>query len=194
MDKLVKVSKAADRLGVSVWTVRRRIQSGTIRYQKSVTGVYYIYESEFPSQQSTTGNRVALYARESSSENRSAMTSQMEILQSYAAAKGWQVISEVREYASGMNDQRPKLHGLISRKDFDILLVENKDRLTRFGFRWFESLAPFRVEVVNVAATETSDLMEDLISIITSFAARLYGQRRGRTKSLAVIEALNDET
>ena len=48
-----------------------------------------------------------------------------------------------------MNDERPKLHWLIGQRDFDVLLVEHKDRLTRFGFRWFEALAPFRIEVVN---------------------------------------------
>ena len=50
-----------------------------------------------------------------------------------------------------MNDERPKLHRLIGRRDFDVLLVEHKDRLTRFGFHWFEALAPFRIEVVNTA-------------------------------------------
>ena len=96
----------------------------------------------------------------------------------------------VHEIASGINDERPKLHRLIGQRDFDVLLVEHKDRLTRFGFRWFEALAPFRIEVVNMAEEATHDLMEDLVAIITSFAARLYGKRRGRKKTQAAIEAL----
>lgn len=93
-----------------------------------------------------------------------------------------------------MNDNRPKLHRLIEERDFDILLIEHKDRLTRFGFRWFEALSPFRIEVVNTAEGTVNDLMEDLVSIITSFAARLYGQRRGRKKTEAAIRALKDES
>lgn len=89
-----------------------------------------------------------------------------------------------------MNDQRPKLHKLLQKHDFDVLLVEHKDRLTRFGFAWFTTLCPFQIEVVNVADVGTHDLMEDLVAVMTSFAARLYGQRRGRKKTEAAIKAL----
>ena len=58
---------------------------------------------------------------------------------------------------------------------FDVLLVEHKERLSRFGFKWFETLCPFKIEVINLAETPTNDLMEDLVAILTSFAARLYG-------------------
>jgi putative resolvase len=88
---------------------------------------------------------------------------------------------------------------LLKEKDFDSLLVENKDRLTRFGFRWFELLCPFKIEVVNLAIevvnlaeNTTKALMEDLSAILTSFAASLYGQRRGRKKTKAAIKALQE--
>jgi len=53
-------------------------------------------------------------------------------------------------------------------------------------------LCPFKIEVINLAANDTSDLMEDLMIILTSFAARLYGQRRGRQKTAAAIKALQE--
>ena len=118
------------------------------------------------------------------------MQSQADGLKAYAQARGYQVVHVVHEVASGMNDERPKLHRLIDQRDFDVLLVEHKDRLTRFGFRWFEALAPFHIEVVNTAEEATHDLMEDLVAIMTSVAARLYGKRRGRQKTQAAIEAL----
>jgi predicted site-specific integrase-resolvase len=43
---------------------------------------------------------------------------------------------------------------------------------------------------VNRAEDKVSDLMEDLVAILTSFSARLYGQRRGRKKTEAAIKAL----
>ena len=92
-----------------------------------------------------------------------------------------------------MNDERKRLTALLQQKDFDVLLVEHKDRLSRFGFRWFEVLASFRIEVVNLAENATHDLMEDLVAIITSFSARLYGQRRGRKKTEAAIKALKGD-
>jgi predicted site-specific integrase-resolvase len=103
-------------------------------------------------------------------------------------------VNVVSEVASGMNDTRPKLHALLKRADFDLLLVEHKERLTRFGFAWFETLCPFKIEVINLAEHGTNDLMEDLVAILTSFTARLYGQRRGRQKTLAALNALQDGT
>ena len=97
-------------------------------------------------------------------------------------------VNTVWNYCNQAN--RDHFHKLLQQHDFDVLIVERKDRLTRFGFRWFEALAPFRIEVVNLAEDATHDLMEDLVAIITSFAARLYGKRRGRRKTQAAIEAL----
>ena len=39
-----------------------------------------------------------------------------------------------------MNDGRPKLIKLLKQQDWNILIVENKDRLTRFGFNYLEML------------------------------------------------------
>jgi predicted site-specific integrase-resolvase len=94
----------------------------------------------------------------------------------------------VPEIGSAINDERSKLHALLRKRDFDILLVNHKDRPSRFGFQRFETLCPFRIEVINVAEHHVNDLMEDLVAILTSFAARLYGQRRGRKKAVSAIE------
>ena len=67
-----------------------------------------------------------------------------------------------------------------------MLVVEHKDRLTRVGF--FRSLGAVSHEVVNTAEEATHDLMEDLVSIMTSFAARLYGRRRGKKTQLQALK------
>lgn len=120
------------------------------------------------------------------------MESQVGGLRRYAEAKGYQIVHVVKEFGSGIHDERAKLHALLKRDDFDILLVEHKDRLSRLGFRWFEALCPFKIEVINLAEDRVNDLMEDLVAILTSFAARLYGQRRGRKKTKAAIKALEE--
>jgi predicted site-specific integrase-resolvase len=141
---------------------------------------------------SPEGVRCAIYARESSSEQKTALASQTEGLRRYAAAKGWQIVHVTQEIGSGVNDDRPKLHALLAKRDFDVLLIEHKDRLTRLGFRWFETLRSFRIEVVNLAETATHDLMEDLVALLPSFSACLYGQRRGRKKTQAAIKAFQE--
>ena len=168
--------------------------SGKAPSIKSETGRVYIptwwINEQVGETPKSSDVRCAIYARESSSENKAAMESQVDGLVRYATAKGYQIVSITKEFASGLNDNRKKLHKLFEEPDFDVLLGENKDRLTRFGFRWFEVLCPFRIEVINLAANSTNDLMEDLIAILTSFAARLYGQRRGRKKTEAAIKAM----
>lgn len=194
----VKVTVAATRLGVNPWTLRRWIYAGKVPHIKTETGRVFVPTAWLDRQcgdaPEPMGQRCALYARASSSENKAALASQLEGLRAYATAKGYQIVHVVSEVASGMNDERPKLHALLMLRDFGILLVEHKERLSRFGFRWFETLCPFRIEVINVAETLRNDLMEDLVAIVTSFAARLYGQRRGRQKTLAAIKALQDST
>lgn len=89
--------------------------------------------------------------------------------------------TSVAEVGSGVNDKRRKLTALLKRDDWGTLIVEHKDRLTRFGFEWFRLFAEQtgrRILVVNEAADDRTDLIQDLVSIIYSFSARLYGRRR----------------
>lgn len=194
----VKVTVAAKRLGVNPWTLRRWIYAGKMPHIKTDTGRVFVTTAWLDTQLGDTPglltHRCAVYARESSRENTAALSSQLDGLRAYATAKGYQIVQVVSEIASGMDDERPKLHALLKRQDFDILFVEPKERLSRFGFRWFEALCPLRIEVINVAETLRHDLMEDLVALVTSFAARLYGQRRGRQKTLAAIKALQEPT
>jgi putative resolvase len=59
---------------------------------------------------------------------------QLQRLQDYAAARGYQVVAEVTEIASGLNDERPELKKLLSDAKVGVLLVEHTDRLTRCGY------------------------------------------------------------
>ena len=74
-----------------------------------------------------------------------------------------------------------------------LLVVEHKDRLTRFGFRYVETLLEIqgrKIEVVNLVENDKEDLLHDLASIVYSFCARLYGQRRAKRKTERLVEQL----
>ena len=78
----------------------------------------------------------------------------------------------------------------------DRVIVEHQDRLTRFGFNYLQILADklgFEIIVVNPTATDKEDLMQDFTSVIKSFCAQLYGQRRARRQSEKLLEQLNEE-
>lgn len=74
------------------------------------------------------------------------------------------------------------------------LVIEYKDRLTRFGFNYIKTLFKgCKIIVVNETTNKEDDIMQDLISIITSFCARIYGNRRSQRKTEKIIEELNKE-
>ena len=96
-------------------------------------------------------------------------------LREYAAARGYQISKEVVEIGSGLNDQRPKLSKLLSDRSVGKIIVEHKDRLTRFGFNYIAMLLATdgrSIEVMNESDTK-DELVDDFVSVITSMAARI---------------------
>ena len=114
-------------------------------------------------------------------------------IQQFANAKGWRVVRIEKEIGSGVNDQRPKLLALL--KDahkYEYIIIEHKDRLTRFGFNLIINNIN-NIYVINEVDDEEHGLMEDLVAIITSFCARMYGQRRSKRKTEKLITELNKD-
>jgi predicted site-specific integrase-resolvase len=77
------------------------------------------------------------------------------------------------------------------------LVVEHKDRLTRFGFNYISILCKHigcEIVVLNESNNDKEDLIQDFISVITSFCARIYGQRRTKRKTEALIKELQNDS
>lgn len=149
-----------------------------------------------PEQHATSPARVAIYVRVSSTENRANLEAQAERVSAYCAARGYHVQQIVKEIGSGLNEQRPKFLALLADPAMPQIVVEHKDRATRFGFRYLETLLAAQgrgIEVMNVAESDTADLVTDLVSIVYAFAARLYGQRRAKRQAAAVQALLEHE-
>jgi len=109
---------------------------------------------------------VVMYARVSSPEHKENLERQVERLLQYCTVRGYQVTQVVKEIASGVNDSRPKLLALLKDRQATRIVVEHKDRLTRFGFRYLETLLELQcrtIEVVNVAEHDREDLIADLL-------------------------------
>jgi predicted site-specific integrase-resolvase len=184
----MKLSEYAKQQGISYRTAFRWWQAGTIQGYQAPSGTIIVTEGEKP-----VSEKGALYARVSSQEHKENLERQAQRLQDYCAAKGYQVSSLVKEIASGVNDSRPKLLALLKDKSITRIVVEHRDRLTRFGYRYLETLLEVQgrtIEVVNVAENGTEDLLADLTSIVYSFTARLYGQRRAKRKTEAIVKEL----
>jgi putative resolvase len=131
-------------------------------------------------------NDVVLYARVSTYQKKDDLNRQLDRLREFANSNGYIIKKEYKEIASGMNDNRKILNKILNNQDNKVIIVENKDRLTRFGFNYIKNLLELQdrfIIVTNENNSPDEDLMKDLISIITSFCCRLYGMRRGLNKS-----------
>lgn len=190
--KISTYAKENDLTYLTVWNMLQRKELPFIRTPK---GTYLILEDNI--EEKVLGNRVVLYARVSSSENKSNLVSQLERLRNYAIAKGYTIVKEVKEVGSGLNDKRQQLLKVLQTDDWNIIIVEHKDRFARFGINYIELLLNKlnkKLEIINTTEDNTKeDLLVDFVSIITSFTARLYGLRRSKRKTEEIIKQLNLE-
>lgn len=139
---------------------------------------------------------VAVYARVWSSDQRSDLEGQVARVVEYATSKGWPVVRTVTEVGSGLNGHRPKLMKLLSDPSVAIIAVWHRDRLMRFGAEYVESaLAAQGRRLVVVDPGETKDdLVQDMIEVLTSFCARLYGRRSARHRAERAVKCAAEET
>lgn len=129
--------------------------------------------------------KIVIYGRVSNRDRKKSLNEQIERCETYCYTKGYKIDKIFKEIASGMNDNRKELIKMLN-YDPSLIIIENKDRLTRFGFNYLKVLLNklgCEIEVINCNDNDEKDLMQDMISIITSFCCRLYGLRRGKNKA-----------
>jgi predicted site-specific integrase-resolvase len=191
----MRLRQYAQKMGVSYKTAFRWWKAGKLDAYQLDTGTIVVRE---PAQsQEATG--VALYARVSSADQKDDLERQMQRLKDYAAAKGYPVTKIVSELASGLNDSRPKLMKVLTDTSIGVIVVEHRDRLTRFGFNYIEQLLAVqgrRLEVIFPSDTD-HDLVDDFIAVITSMASRIYGRRTSKRRAekikACVEQAMKEE-
>lgn len=187
-----KISQYAKKYNVTYRTVWNWIKQNKIQIQRTDTNRIIIVEDE----DKNINDNVAIYARVSSSENKNNLSKQRERLENYCAAKGYKIIKSVEEIGSGLNDNRKKLESLLLDESIKKIVVEHSDRFSRFGMNYITLLLKMQgreIEIINTQNNDRDDLMQDFVSIITSFCARLYGQRRTKRKTEQLIKELESK-
>jgi putative resolvase len=131
--------------------------------------------------------RCVLYARVSSVRQAQDgnLSRQLERLKQAADARGYQVVAQLAEQASSLNEKRKgmkKLLALVKEQAVEVVLIEYPDRLVRFGFSYLEEAFRWqgvRLEVLDPPKQQepTEELVQDLLTIVSVFAGRLYGHR-----------------
>jgi putative resolvase len=189
----MKLSAWAEREGIHYMTAWRWWKAGKLpvpAYQTPSGSI--IVELPVPGSQP---GRTVVYTRVSSHDRRADLDRQLARLTRWAAQEGLQVAEVVAEVGSGLNGRRTKLRRLLADPAVTTIVVEHRDRLARFGVEQLDAALAAHGRRVLVAdpAETTDDLVRDMVEVLTSFCARLYGRRGARNRAMRAVTATKDK-
>ena len=133
----------------------------------------------------------AVYARVSAHDQTKDLDRQVARVTAWATVQGHRVDRVVTEVGSGLTSRRRKLLRMLANPDMATIIVEHRDRLARFGVDAIKAALEAqgrRLLVVDPADT-ADDLARDMIEVLTSFCARLYGRRGARSRATAAVKS-----
>lgn len=208
MGRLLKIDEASEYLNVSCDTLRRWDRSGKLKPLKT-TGGHRRYDTDdldhfIGKEISVETDKpivCATYARVSSNEQKQKgdLDRQSQRLSEYCAKRGLLVTYIIKDVGSGLNDNRSgfiRLTDLIISGKVNKLVVEHKDRLTRFQFKFIKKMfESYGCEVIVINGTDVSDTEElaaDMMSLLASFSGRFYGQRSAERRKKKKDEINNN--
>ncbi|WP_327667181.1 MULTISPECIES: IS607 family transposase [unclassified Streptomyces] len=177
--------------GVNPHTAYRWFREGTLPVPARRVGPRTILVNiDANTSPSVTGG-VGLYARVSSRDQKADLERQTARLSQWAAKAGHRVVRVESEIASGVNGARTKARRLLADPKVSIVVVEHKDRLGRMNVELVEAAlsASGRRLVVLEDGEFEGDLVRDMVEVLTSFCARLYGRRSAKNRAEKALEA-----
>jgi len=146
--------------------------------------------------------RDIIYARVSSNDQKLKGDLDRQVVSVLEFASNLSIINPLilKEVGSGLNDNRKQIQKLIFMimdDQVNRIFINYKDRLTRFGYNYLETVCKLKnVEIIVVNDDESKkdaqeEMVEDMISLIASFSGKLYGMRsRNKKKSIELIESI----
>jgi len=143
---------------------------------------------------SSSTSAVVVYARVCSHDQRADLDRQVARLTAWATEQHDGRAGGGRG-GSGLNGKRPKLRRVLSDPDAVVIVVEHRDRLARLGVEQLQAAltAQGRRIVVADPGETTDDLVRDMIEVLTSMCARLYGRRGARNRAMRALTAAKRE-
>lgn len=193
MGRLLSIKEAAEYLNVSQDTLRKWDRANKLKPLKTIGG-HRRYSADFLDEFLGIKEKLienttivcATYARVSSNEQKQKgdLDRQSQRLSEYCAKKGMLVTHIIKDVGSGLNDNRNgfvKLTDLIIKQKVNKLVIEHKDRLTRFQFNFikkmFESYGCEVIVINGMDVSDTEELTADMMSLLASFSGKFYGKR-----------------
>lgn len=194
MDRLLTLRETMRLLNVSKSTLHRwdregrltavRTDGGHRRYRQSeIESLVGSNETEHKSSDCVV---VATYARCSASDQKSRgdIDRQSARLFEHCIKKKYKVEYSIKDIGSGLNDKRKgfvQLCSLVTSGKIDKVVIEHKDRLTRFQYNlieYFFNNCGVEIELLDSKEhTEQEELVSDMMMLIASFSGKMYSMR-----------------
>jgi putative resolvase len=192
----MKAKEVLQILKVTRPTLTSYVKSGKIRIHK-INEKHYVYNDEdvyglIGLKKKTRYKKTNVtYSRVSTSAQKNQLKEQTFRLYDWCTSKGISFSKQYEDVGSGMNFNRKDFNSLllevISGK-IDCIIIENRDRLVRFGFELLENLFKYFKTTIIVVNDEIqnktyeNELTEDLIAIIHHFSMKMHSHRRKLNK------------
>jgi putative resolvase len=185
----VNLTEWAHAQGIHVQTAYRWYREGTLPVPVQKAGRLILVSPEAAVEAARKTEGAGLYARVSSHDQKSGLDGQVARLSAWAAEAGLPVVRVEAEVGSGMNGARAKARRLLSDPAVTVVVVEHRDRLGRMNTELVEAalVAHKRRLVVLDDSEVIDDLVRDMVEVLTSFCARLYGRRSARNRAVKAL-------
>ena len=196
MSRLISLNKASEILGVSKHSLRNWDDDGKLKSIKTIGGHrryreedIFNYIGEYKTE--IIVDSVATYSRVSSHDQKQKgdLDRQSQRLSEYCAKKKYKVNYLIKDTGSGLSDTRSgfiKLIKLVIDKKISKVVIENKDRLTRFQYNLINTFFnSYGVEIERIENNNISDgdeFVNDIMTLMASFSGKLYGRRSHQNK------------
>lgn len=174
-------------IGRTVNTLQKWDRKGILKAHRSPTNRRYYTHDQYLAYRGLLAQeqgKVIVYARVSSAGQAPDLANQVAALQAYCAAHGYHPDEWIEEIGSGLNYQRKRFNQVMEQIELGQvrqLIIAHKDRLVRFGFEWFAAFCARHGTALLIVNGDTlspeHELVQDLLSIVHVFSARLSGLR-----------------
>ena len=188
-------------LNISRITLMKYLKLGYISAIKLPNGQYDYNDDTvyaFIGQKKEKKNKkIISYSRVSTQNQKSQLKEQTQRIYNSCVSKGIKLDEQIEDIKSGMSSDRKGFNYVcqeIIKGNVELLVIENKDRLLRFGYEIFEDFFKYfgtKILVLNDTLenkTYEQELTDDLISIIHYFTMKSYSHRRKLNKLRKELE------
>jgi len=198
----MKAKDALKILGVHRQTLHQYVKQGKIKVKTIFNKYHYDYDDDsvyamIGAKKIKKDRKIISYSRVSTQNQKEQLKEQTKRIYELCISRGLTLDEQFEDIKSGMSSERPgfqKILQMIIQNEVELLVIENKDRLIRFGYEILEQLFKYfgtKILVLNDVLENKSyeqELTEDLISIIHYFTMKNYSHRRKLNKLRKELE------